>query len=364
MTGNTLRGALTDDETALVSWETWDRVKHTEGFILLAAIIFVGLFSWLFARAPITSELGGYHSLARSIIVLTIFALGFNLLLGQTGLLSFGHAMFLGTGAYAVALFAIYVYSDPLVLVIVGTLFAVLLAFATAFIVLRMHTVYFAIMTLAIAQMLFFIAREPAEAILGGYGGVRFIPEPLFGVIELRDPLPGIFGTLWGDYLYVFIAVFFILVVVLIARIRKSPYGLIFKGIRENETRLQFVGLNVWRYKFAAYSISGGIVGLSGSLVAMESLFAGIDNLHWMTSGEVVVMTLLGGLGTIAGPILGALIFAYFEGVVDGVAIIGRYWLLMLAVAFTAVVWKYPDGIWGFFKLIGQKIRSLTGDQQ
>lgn len=363
MSTDTLRN-LVDGESPLVSWETWDRIKHTERFVFAAATVFVALFSYLFASAPVLADFTqGYHGLARTMLIWAIFALGFNLLLGQTGLLSFGHALFWGGAAYAAALFAIHVYADPLLMVVVGTLFAIVMAFISAFILLRLHTVYFAIVTLAIAQLLYSLVREPLEPITNGVNGISASPEALLGVVYLRQPLPGVLGTLWNDHLYLFIAVFFVGVVVFITRIRKSPYGLIFKAIRENETRASFVGLDVWRYKFAAFLLSGTVAGIAGSLMTIESGFTGVNRLHWMASGDVVMMTVLGGLGTLVGPVLGAIVFLYFEGVVDGFALIGRYWLLLLAVAFTAVVWKYPDGFWGMIKQISSKLRSIGGDR-
>lgn len=347
------------DDTPLFSWESWDRIKYSEGFVFVATAAFVLLWSWLFARAPITSELGGYHGLATTMLIWGIFALGFNLLLGQTGLLSFGHAMFWGGGGYAAAIFAIHVSGDPILVLIFGTLFTLLLAVVTGIIALRLRAVYFAIITLAMGQLLYYLATSPLRPLTGGRNGLTGVQiEQLFGIAFLREPLPGVFGELWVNYEYLFIAVIFVLVVVFVNRVRKSPYGLIFRAIRENEQRTSFVGLNVWRYKFAAFLMSAGIAGLAGSLYTIESQFAGLTSLYWFTSGEVVIMTVLGGVGSLFGPVLGAILYLYFEGVVDGVAIIGRYWLLLLAVAFTAIVWAYPDGIWGMIKSAGAKVRA------
>lgn len=360
------------NESSPISIDAWDRIKHTERFILLAAIVFVLTFSYLFSRAPIVSDvLQGYHGLTITILVWSIFALGFNLLLGQTGLLSFGHAMFFGTASYATALFALHVHNEPLLILVVGVLSAVVLGIVAAVILLRLHTVYFAIVALAIGQFLYFLANNPLEELTQGINGLDVARTPLLGVVDLDHRYGGLLGMFIVDNLYLFVGVFFVAVVAFITRIRKSPYGLIFKAIRENETRATFVGLDVWRYKFVALLLSGAITGLAGGLMAIQTQFAGVERLYWTISGDIVVMVVLGGLGTLAGPVIGVFIWFYFQTIVNGMPTIGDYWLLMLATAFTTVVWVYPNGIWGMITdataelrepqtLIGKVRRKLT----
>ena len=353
-----------DGESELVSWATWDRVKHSERFTLVATILFLAIFPILFTAPPfIPDNLTGYEALVRLILIWGIFALGFNLLLGQVGLLSFGHGMFWGVAAYASGLLSVHFTGSPLLMILVGTLAGAVLAALVAPVVLRLHTVYFSIMTLAIAQMLYYLAREPLGEWTGGINGLTGIRvEPVFGMIRLSTPLPGVFGTLWSSYNYLLYALIFLGVVMLIARIRKSPYGLLFKAIRENGTRASFVGLDVWRYKFAAVLISGTIVALAGSMMPVEQQFTGVGKLYWETSGYIVMIAVLGGLGTIAGPIVGVFIFLYFRQVVNGLPVIGSWWLLLLAIAFTAIVWKYPDGAWGMITNGTKRLRSIGGD--
>lgn len=348
-----------EDKPSLISLDRWDRIKHTEWFVFLVSVTFVLFFSYLFSRAPVVSDVTrGYHGLTVTILIWSIFALGFNLLLGQTGLLSFGHAMFFGTASYATALFAIHVFNEPLLIVTVGVLSAIALGTVAAFILLRLHTVYFAIVALAIGQFLYFLANNPLEGITRGINGLELPRAPLLGIIDLDREYSGILGTLLVENLYVFVGVFFVAVVVFITRIRKSPYGLIFKAIRENETRASFVGLDVWRYKFAAFLLSAGITGLAGGLLAVNTQFAGVERLYWTISGDVVVMAVLGGLGTLAGPVIGTFVWFYFKGIVNGFPTIGNYWLLMLAVSFTAVVWAYPAGIWGMVTDLTAELRE------
>ncbi|GAB7018764.1 branched-chain amino acid ABC transporter permease [Halostagnicola bangensis] len=350
-----------DIERPTLSWEYWDEIKGTESFVFVAATVFVLLWSWLFARAPITSAVGGYQSLAVTVLIWGIFAIGFDLLLGQTGLLSFGHAVFWGGGAYAAGLFSYYVTGDPLLVVIAGIVFALVLAAVVGYIALRRHAVYFAILTLAIGQFVYFLAVSPLQEITGGYNGFIYVQvEPVAGFINLNQPLPGVLGTLWYDHLYLFVAVFFVFAVVLATRIVKSPYGLVFRSLRENEQRAAFIGINVWRYKFMAFILSAVFAGVAGSLYTIHTVFVSVESLYWLISGEVVIMTVLGGLGSVFGPILGAILYVYVRGVVDGFPIVGPYWFLILTTLFTVVVWAFPQGLWGIVGKIGQSLRGLT----
>ncbi len=348
-----------EDESSLLSLDTWDRIKHTERFIFLISVGFVLTFSYLFSSAPVISDVTqGYHGLTITILIWSIFALGFNLLLGQTGLLSFGHAMFFGTASYATALFSIHVFNEPLTIIVVGVLAALAVGAVAALILLRLHTVYFAIVALAIGQFLYFLASSPLEGITKGINGLTVVRTPLLGLVDLNYRYRGILGELFVNNSYLFVGAFFVAVVMFITRIRKSPYGLIFKAIRENETRASFVGLDVWRYKFVAFLLSGGIAGLAGSLLTVNKQLAIVDRLYWSISGDVVVMAVLGGLGTLAGPVIGAFVWFYFKGIVNGFPTLGDYWLLMLAVSFTTIVWAYPDGIWGMITSLSQELRE------
>lgn len=357
---------LGDSDEPLLSWERWDRIKRSELYVFFAAAAFAVLFPWLFVRAPVTSDIiTGYDSLAKSIVIWSIFAVGFNILLGETGLLSFGHAAFWGIAGYGAGWVAIYSYGHPVLMIVVGVILATLFAALIAPILLRLHTVYFAIVSLAIAQTLFWLSREPLNEWTGGENGLtRMSVKPLFGDVSVAEPLPNVFGELMGSWMYLVIAVAFVFSIVAVNRIRKSPYGLIFQAIRENETRSTFVGMNVWRYKFSSFVMSAFFAGLAGALLTVDKSFVGIRRLWWSASGDAVVMTVIGGLRTLFGPVAGAIVYQWFGGVVDGYEQIGQYWLLMLAVMFTAIVWWYPNGLWGLFSQIGDYLRSLGDDEQ
>lgn len=346
----------------MVSWETWDEYKSKEWFVIAAAAGFVLIWSWLFARAPVFSILRGYHSLATIMLIWAIFAIGFNILLGQLGLLSFGHAMFWGCGAYAAGLFGVYVHGDPILMILVGMFVVVLLGGIVGVISIRLHSVYFAIITLLFAQFLFFMAEVPLSGITGGENGLHVLQiEPIFGVIDLNMVLPGVLGSLVYNLNYVFIGTVFVGVIAFVQRFRKSPYGLILTAIKNNEERSQFVGLNIWRYKFVCFLISGVISGVAGSLFVIQTNFVPLDSLYWFTSGEVIIMTVLGGIGTLLGPVIGAFIYLYLENVIQGFDIIGAYWLIILAFVFTVIIWAFPDGLMGLLKRIGSRVRSFTG---
>jgi branched-chain amino acid transport system permease protein len=347
----------------------WTAVRNNEGATILFTIIGVALFPYLFARAPVISDLvAGYQGLAGLILVWGIFALGFDLLLGRVGLLSFGHAALWGIGAYVAGWVSANVIGLPVVLVVVGMIVTALFAWLFGWLSLRRGGIYFSILTLVFAQMIYFIALGPAAEITGGDNGFTSVDVGLlFGTFELYDEIGiPVVGTLFDTWLYVLIGVFVVLSVVAILRILNSPYGTVFRAIRENEQRAEFVGLNVWRYKLMAFILSGVVSGLAGSLFAIHGQYVPLGSLYWTTSGEIVIMTVLGGVGTLFGPILGAGLYLYVKVIVG----LGGhpfpwfkpYWHLALGLLFVAVVVLLPEGIWGGIRnlrdWIGARIRG------
>ncbi|WP_231183978.1 branched-chain amino acid ABC transporter permease [Haladaptatus sp. DYF46] len=332
---------------------TWDRFGGSERSIVGFTVLAVALFPWLFVRAPVISGLfQGWQGLTSLILIWGIFALGFNLLLGYTGLLSFGHAAFWGGAAYAAGIFSASVNGSPILMVVVGTLFAVLLAWILGFISLRRGGIYFSILTLAFGQMAYYLALSPLQSLTNGENGFTDVNVGnLFGFLDafaatesipLDTPVP-----LVGDWLYVFVGAITVLCVAAIVRILHSPYGLVFKAIRENEQRASFVGLNVWRYKLMAFILSGTFAGVAGSLFVVHGSYVPVESLYWTTSGEIVVMTVLGGVGSMVGPMLGAGLYLYVENVVSSDPAIAPYWHLILGLIFVAVIALFPTGIWG-----------------
>ncbi|WP_276273086.1 branched-chain amino acid ABC transporter permease [Haloarcula litorea] len=292
--------------------------------------------------------LNGYTQLATLVLVWGIFALGFDILLGYTGLLSFGHALFWGGAAYAAGIFSASVSGQPVLVILFGTLVAVLMAWIVGFLSLRRGGIYFAILTLTFGQMAFYLSSSPLAFLTNGENGFTSVSiAPLFGVLDLHGSLGGPLGMLPGNTLYLFVGAVTVLSIALANRILKSPYGIVFKAIRENESRAEFVGLDVWRYKLMAFVISALFAGISGSLFTIEGNYVPLSSLYWTTSGEVVIMTVLGGVGSLFGPLFGAAVYLYIEFIVSGMDVVGPFWHLILGLVFVIVVVLFPDGIWG-----------------
>ena len=268
--------------------------------------------------------IGGYSQLATRILIWGIFALGFDILLGLTGLLSFGHAAFWGIGSYVAGYYLLHVSNSLLIAMLLGVLVVGIIAWLLGLITLRRHGIYFAILTLAFAEMFYYLVLSPLQTWTGGDNGLTGIPNPkLLGM------------TLGGYEMHAFVAAWTLLAFYLARRIKNSPYGLILRGIKSNETRLGFTGVNVFRYKLMAFVISGLFAGLAGTLYAAYETYVPTESLHWTTSGEVVIMSVIGGVGTLFGPMLGAGIVLYLENVLSAVT---RQWNLILGLIFMGFV--------------------------
>ena len=239
--------------------------------------------------------IGVYPVFMMNALCFAIFACAFNLLLGFTGLLSFGHAAYLGAAAYFTGWVIKTAGLSPELGILAGTLGAGVLGLVVGLIAIRRQGIYFAMITLAMAQMIYFIWLQ--APFTGGEDGLQGVPRGmLFGRIPLESDL-----TMYFVVVAIFVAVFLAIV-----RIVHSPYGQVLKAIRENEPRAISLGYDVDRYKLLAFVLSTTLAGLAGSVKAVVLGFATLSDAHWSLSGEVVLMTLLGGMGTFAGPVLGA----------------------------------------------------------
>ena len=236
-----------------------------------------------------------YPVFLMKVMCFALFACAFNLLLGYGGLLSFGHAMFLGMAGYTSAHAAKVWGFNPEFAILAGASASCLLGLLTGLIAIRRQGIYFAMITLALAQMIYFFCLQ--APFTHGEDGIQGVPRGrLFGLVDLNAPLN----------MYYFVLVVFLLGLFAIWRIVNSPFGMILRSIRENEPRAISLGYTVQRYKLAAFVMSAALAGLAGGLKALVFQFATLTDVAWQMSGEVILMTLLGGIGTMAGPILGA----------------------------------------------------------
>jgi len=246
---------------------------------LLIAAPFIGLYPVFMMKA----------------LCFAIFACAFNLLLGYTGLLSFGHAAYLGAAAYVTGWLVRSAGWSPEMGLLAGVVIAAGLGLVVGLIAIRRQGIYFAMITLAMAQMIYFVCLQ--APFTGGEDGLQGVPRgTLFGVLPLAN----------DTVMYFFVLAVFVAVFLAIMRIVHSPYGQVLKAIRENEPRAISLGYHVDRYKLLAFVLSTAIAGLAGSLKTIVLGFATLSDAHWSLSGEVVLMTLLGGMGTFAGPVVGA----------------------------------------------------------
>lgn len=279
-----------------------------------------------------------YEGLAAQVLTYGLFALGFNIIYGYTGLLSFGHAAFWGLGAYGtgITLAKLGVHSMWIGLS-AGIALASVAGVMIGYLCMRRRGIYFAMLTLAFGQMIFFAAFHMSEW-TGGDDGLRGIPRlpiALPGVtIDLDTPLR----------LYYFIMVVVTLMLLALKRILESPFGAVLQAIRENPSRAEACGYDVRRVKLLAFTFSAFFAGVAGALEAMRLNFVPIDALYWTTSAQVVIMTLIGGAGTFFGPFIGAAVFLLLQ---DWLSLVMESWSLVIGIIFIAFVLFLPKGIWG-----------------
>lgn len=301
----------------------------------------------LVALPPVAEALDQvfYIGFASRVLIFALFASSLNLLIGLGGMLSFGHAAFFGSGAYTVAILAhelslghdrLLPGADAAIVVwpiAVGV--SALLALVVGVISLRTRGAYFIMITLAFAQMLYYVAVS-----LRRYGG-----DDGLSLAE-RSRVPGIDLDSDFTFYYVVLAIF-LAVLFLIGRLKNSRFGTVIQGIRQNETRIEAVGYPAYRYKLACFVIAGGIAGLAGALAVNQSGFASPSLMHWMQSGSVMVMVILGGVGSLYGGAAGAAFLLLLEELLSDHT---QYWSLVLGLVLLVVVFHAPRGIAGIFE--------------
>ena len=367
-------------------------LSKKDASLLIAVAVLVALAPIFLNPFPENSALAqfnaGYPDLMQRFVIFGIFAIGFNILFGLTGYLSFGHAAFLGAGSYAgvwmLKLLTINVIPAILISTVVAGLFAILIGYIS----LRRSGIYFSILTLAFAQMSFALAASVLTPITGGETGLQTAlndPRILDGANESGNiPAPNFFGLAMGDslqvnvagWLWTFNAGYYIAGIIMLIsfyvaiRIFRSPFGIMLRAIKSNQQRLNYTGLNTRPYMLACFVISGMYAGLAGGLMVAMDPLAGAERMQWTASGEVVLMTILGGVGTLIGPVLGAGLIKYFENIFskinsnllhkwfsflpDGLEdfvvtiiypFIGKGWHLTLGLMFMGVIIFLPGGL-------------------
>ncbi|MBK6869435.1 MAG: branched-chain amino acid ABC transporter permease [Burkholderiales bacterium] len=352
--------------------------------LAIFALVVLSMPIWL---APFGAA---YPGLLQKFVIYAVFAVGFNILFGLTGYLSFGHAAFLGIGSYTAVwsfkLFTMNVIPAVLFSVLVAGVFAVVIGYLS----LKRSGIYFAILTLAFAQMCYSLAYSVLTPITQGETGLLLSrDDPRIIDMMFRDRLDGLpVPTLFGMEMSGFDGFYFCAVILLVAffvsqKIFASPFGMMLRGIKSNQTRMSYTGFNIRPYTLAAFVISGMYAGLAGGLLAITDPIAGPERMQWTASGEVVLMTILGGVGTLVGPVIGAWIIKYLENILsafndqvlnrifdflpDGaqevmVTIAGKFvgegWHLTLGLIFVLVVVFLPGGIVEGVRRISARLRG------
>ena len=288
----------------------------------------------LLALALVAPMLGLYPVMGMKLLCFALFACAFNLLLGLTGLLSFGHAAFFVFAAYVAGWLIKAQGLTPELGVLAGAATGAVLGLLFGLIAIRRQGIYFAMITLALAQMVFFVCLQ--APFTGGEDGLQGVPRgSLFGLLPLASDL-----TLYYVVLAIFVACF-----LFILRVVTSPFGQVLKMIRENEPRAVSLGYDVDRYKLLAFVLSATLAGLAGSLKTVVMGFASLSDVHWSMSGEVILMSLLGGVGTFFGPVLGAgLVIALQDTLADKV---GAWVTVIIGVIFVVCVLAFRKGVVG-----------------
>ena len=372
-----------------------DLLKSNTGIMLVFSAVVLTAPLWL------TPFGANYPDLLQKFAIFGLFAVGYNILFGLTGYLSFGHAAFLGVGSYTAVWSMKLLSMNVLLGVVLGTVVSGLFALIIGFLSLRRSGIYFSILTLAFAQMSYSLAYSVLTPITNGESGLQIAAEDpryidnMVGIVQDGTTIPAtnFFGMVlksWNGYFsFYFAAVFLILGFYIALKIFRSPLGLKLKAIKSNQTRMTYTGFNTRPYLLTAFVISGMYAGLAGSLLASIDPLAGAERMQWTASGEVVLMTILGGVGTLIGPLFGAVIIKYFENIFsavnDGVLydvlsflpdflqtvivfgikpFVGSGWHLTLGALFMLVVIFLPGGLMEGISKIRAYLKNRSNKSQ
>ena len=301
----------------------------------------------LLGLALVAPFLGLYPVFVMKLLCFALFACAFNLLLGFTGLLSFGHAAFFGSAGYVTGWLIKSQNWTPELGLIAGALAAGLIGLLVGLVAIRRQGIYFAMITLAIAQMVYFVCLQ--APFTGGEDGLQGVP---------RGKLFGVFSLVPDIALYYLIVGIFVACFLFISRVVHSPFGQVLKMIRENEPRAISLGYNVDRYKLLAFVLSAALSGLAGSMKTLVMGFATLSDVHWSMSGEVILMTLLGGVGTFFGPVLGSGIVISLQNLLADK--VGSWVTVIIGVIFVICVLAFRKGVVGELQAFRERRRQAA----
>lgn len=322
----------------------FDRLRKSANVLILHLIILVGVCMVPFFISDY------YRMLAIEAIILAALAMSLDLIMGYAGIASFGHAAYFGAGGYTLGIIIKYITPSIWLSLLAAAVICGVLAFLVGVISIRARGIYFAILTLAFAEVLYRVVFHTygvwGMINLGGSDGLIGIPVPdldllLFNV-NLKKPI---------NFYYVAVA-FVYLSYLVCFRLVESPFGRVLRGIRDNEDRVAFLGFNVKQYKVIAFVLSGVLAGWSGALFSLFKTYADTEQLHFLMSGKVIVMNLIGGLGTLIGPLMGAIFVTVFESIISSYF---EAYLIIIGIIFILVVIFFRRGIFGLILDLGKR---------
>lgn len=287
-------------------------------------------------------------NLATLVMIWSIFAVGFDLVFGALGMASFGHASFLGVGGYALAIGTQRLGLPFSAAILSAIVLGAASAWLISFFALRVSGIFFALVTLALSQLLYILADSKLRSFTGGADGLPGVDRPSFAGIDFFNSLN----------FYGYVGVIFLLVLLGVAILRASPFGRVVSGIQQNEIRCEQLGCDVQRVRQIIFVVSGGISGLAGALLASLLMYVNPQMLHWTTSGDVIIMTLLGGAGTLWGPVAGVLLFEVLKEWLSGKT---PYWYGILGLIFILATIYCPRGVLGEIQHRLRMVRPRRG---